>query len=50
MITIMKWYENMLVLAAGIPLIIGVMLAVTVIFLGACLLVFFRRTRNVLTA
>jgi hypothetical protein len=46
----MKWYGNVLILAASIPLLIAGLIVVAVLFLGASAVVFFRRVRHALIA
>jgi len=46
----MKWPESVLTLAVGIPLLMGSLMAVAVLFLGGFVIVFVRRLRNALIA
>jgi len=45
-ISTMKWFQNMFILAAGVPLLIAGLTAVPVLFLGALCIVLCRRISN----
>lgn len=44
----MKVLGKIVVLAAGIPLLVGAVVTVAVLFMGACTIVFWRRTLQLL--